>query len=415
MPEAPAWMMVKLHTWDCTQHYLGHCTKKFPKDFTPQTVESPDGFPIYKRRDNGRTVTKRTTAGDVQVDNRFVVPYNPYLIKKYCCHINVEVCCSVKSVKYLYKYVYKGHDAAVAEVSNDEIKEFVNARYVSAHEAIWRIFELPLFGCSHTITRLPVHLPDQQHVYFHEAANAAEVIEVRKATQLEAFFVLCQNNDFARTLKYHEVPVHFVWQAKDRGWKRRERRGKDVIARMYTVSPGEGERFYLRILLTTVRGPVSFEALRTHNGIVYETFKEAAIAHGLLEDDGEYEACINEAKTFQSPVQLRDLFVTILVYCSPANIQRLYNINFEALCEDMRHIENDERKEAAVLHCFSEKLAAYGKKLSDFPGLPVIRANLVPQLNRNTLIHEELSHSQETINLGLQNIPALNAEQKNGF
>ncbi|DAZ98750.1 TPA: LOW QUALITY PROTEIN: hypothetical protein N0F65_003806, partial [Lagenidium giganteum] len=37
--------------------------------------------------------------------NRDVVPYNPYLCRKYdCdCHINVEVCSSVKRVKYLFK------------------------------------------------------------------------------------------------------------------------------------------------------------------------------------------------------------------------------------------------------------------------------------------------------------------------
>ncbi len=42
-------------------------------------------------------------------DNRWVVPYNPYLTMQYQCHINVEVCSSITAVKYLYKYVYKGH------------------------------------------------------------------------------------------------------------------------------------------------------------------------------------------------------------------------------------------------------------------------------------------------------------------
>jgi hypothetical protein len=49
-------------------------------------------------------------------DNRWVVPYNPYLTMPYQCHINVEVCSSITTVKYLYKYVYKGHDRALAVV-----------------------------------------------------------------------------------------------------------------------------------------------------------------------------------------------------------------------------------------------------------------------------------------------------------
>jgi hypothetical protein len=49
-------------------------------------------------------------------DNRWVVPYNPYLTMRYQCHINVEVCNSITVVKYLYKYVYKGHDRALVVV-----------------------------------------------------------------------------------------------------------------------------------------------------------------------------------------------------------------------------------------------------------------------------------------------------------
>jgi len=45
-----------------------------------------------------------------------VVPYNPYLSLLFNCHINVEVCTSVAVVKYLYKYVYKGHDRAQVDV-----------------------------------------------------------------------------------------------------------------------------------------------------------------------------------------------------------------------------------------------------------------------------------------------------------
>jgi hypothetical protein len=51
--------------------------------------------------------------------NRWVVPYNPYLTMRYQCHINVKVCSSITTVKYLYKYVYKGHDRALAVVQTE--------------------------------------------------------------------------------------------------------------------------------------------------------------------------------------------------------------------------------------------------------------------------------------------------------
>ncbi|XP_035230292.1 uncharacterized protein LOC118202251, partial [Stegodyphus dumicola] len=121
----------------------GVCSKGFPKPFQAETKENVNGYPLYRRRDDGNFIVIKGHA----IDNRWVVPYNPYLSKKYNAHINVEVCSSIKSVKYLFKYVYKGHDAAkvVLEESGDrtlmwdEIKCFLNARYVSAPEAAWRL------------------------------------------------------------------------------------------------------------------------------------------------------------------------------------------------------------------------------------------------------------------------------------
>ena len=57
---------------------------------------------------------------------------------KYNVHINVEICSSIVSCKYLYKYVYKGPDMAslgveVAE-KGDEIKKFVNLHFITASE-----------------------------------------------------------------------------------------------------------------------------------------------------------------------------------------------------------------------------------------------------------------------------------------
>ena len=105
------------------------------------TIDFGNGYPLYHRKDNGRTVRVQC----VDVDNRWVVPYNPYLSRKYSAHINVEVCMSVKSIKYLYKYVYKGHDCARIEFNevynHDEIKTFVDARYVIATQAAWRLLK----------------------------------------------------------------------------------------------------------------------------------------------------------------------------------------------------------------------------------------------------------------------------------
>ncbi|GBN29122.1 hypothetical protein AVEN_106795-1 [Araneus ventricosus] len=123
----------------------GICTKGYPKQFKEATAENVDGYPMYRRRDNANHVTINGTF----VDNRWIVLYNPYLTKKYNAHINVEICSSIKSIKCIFKYVYKGHDCAKLVFENngqgsitwDEIKTFLDARYVSAPEAMWRLLE----------------------------------------------------------------------------------------------------------------------------------------------------------------------------------------------------------------------------------------------------------------------------------
>ncbi|KAK9274459.1 hypothetical protein L1049_021706 [Liquidambar formosana] len=98
-------------------------------------MQGKDAYPIYRRKDNKRQVRVRNQ----MLDNRWVVPYNLYLLTRYNCHINVEICSGLKAVKYLYKYIYKGHDKitifiAIAEGNKmvDEIQQFQDARWVSA-------------------------------------------------------------------------------------------------------------------------------------------------------------------------------------------------------------------------------------------------------------------------------------------
>ncbi|KAG6645978.1 hypothetical protein CIPAW_08G161000 [Carya illinoinensis] len=60
---------------------------------------------------------------------------------------------------------------------------------------------------------------------------------------------------------------------------------KPVIGWIVTANPFEGERYYLRILLNHIRGHLSFDHIKTVDGIIAPTFREAATLHGLLNLD----------------------------------------------------------------------------------------------------------------------------------
>lgn len=81
----------------------GKCSKRYPREFINITTEDENGYPRYKRPNKGTFIV-----GKYKLDNKWIVPYNAFLSTKFDCHINVEVCTTVKAVKYLYKYVYKG-------------------------------------------------------------------------------------------------------------------------------------------------------------------------------------------------------------------------------------------------------------------------------------------------------------------
>ncbi|UYV68949.1 hypothetical protein LAZ67_6001758 [Cordylochernes scorpioides] len=68
----------------------------------------------------------------------------------------------------------------------------------------------------------------------------------------------------------------------------------DAIGRVYTVHPNFEECFFFAAA-SCVRGPTSFAALRTINGVLCQTYKEACLHLGLLENDQQWHHCIQEA------------------------------------------------------------------------------------------------------------------------
>lgn len=73
------------------------------------------------------------------------------------------------------------------EEMNDEIKKYLDSRYISVSEAFWRIFEFELSHRSPSVTRLPVHEPNQQTVVFLPGL-AEQAAQEAKPSELMAYF-----------------------------------------------------------------------------------------------------------------------------------------------------------------------------------------------------------------------------------
>ncbi|KAL7106007.1 hypothetical protein ACP275_07G083500 [Erythranthe tilingii] len=215
----------------------GICTKRFPKSFGSRTEADADGYPVYRRRENGRTGAR----------------------------INVVLCNQNKSIKYLFKYVNKGHDwvttafyqsnnPVATPESRYEKKMYYDCRYLSACEAGWRLFSFDIHFRDPPVIRLSFHLLDSQAVVFTDNDSLVYVLKRPSVKQTMFLAWFHANNLYleARNLR--------------------------------------GEDYYLRLLLDFQRGCTCFDDLRKVEDHVYPTFKDACFAFGLLDDDKEYIA-----------------------------------------------------------------------------------------------------------------------------
>ena len=347
----------------------GRCSKGYPKEFREETtIDEVTGYPLYRRRNNSVMVE----IGGHVIDNRWVVPYSPVLSKIFNAHINVEICASPGGLKYLFKYVYKGPDRAEIAIAQgtevqgeagqvevvDEITRYLDVRYITLHEACWKIFYYPLHQERPCVVRLQVHLEDEQMVTFNENDDLQYVVDnaANKDTTLTAWFKANEKYPWANQYTYAAFPKYFVWHKNTREWTPRTR--GDAVGRIYSVPHIVKERFYLRMLLYIVCGARGFQDMRAVDGVVCADYKDACFRRGLLQDNREWDITLHEASTFQSGRQLRSLFATILIFCEVTDPVALWERHYESLMDDIAHrsrvdglnLSDDEIKNIALRH-----------------------------------------------------------------
>ena len=140
-------------------------------------------------------------------------------------------------MKYIHKYIFKGHDRTVFEVEgHDEIRDHIDGRFLEASEAAWRIFHFSTHGKSPNVVRLEVHLPSHHLVHFDPDEDMEAVMEraSNEATKLAGFFKANYNpgeiGKIARQLTYQGVPTEDGMEGEGvGGTKERLRNWEDVF------------------------------------------------------------------------------------------------------------------------------------------------------------------------------------------
>ncbi|XP_020102972.1 uncharacterized protein LOC109720334 [Ananas comosus] len=358
----------------------------------------------------------------IELDNRFVVPYNLQLLIKYQAHINVEWCNKSRLIKYLFKYINKSPDRSAVVIENnvtydisnlrrqykhvDEIKQYLDCRYLSAYEAVWRLFEFDIHFRQPSVERLGVHLPMMNNVTYHGSQNLINVVN-RPNIEKTMFTEWMHTNlayDDARQLTYAEFPTQWVWHSTDKFWSRRKRGYH--IGRIIYIHPNAGELYFLRMLLNVVKGPRSYVEIRTVNGVTYDTFRSACDAFGLLGDDKEWREAFEEASHWSGSVELRQLFATLVIYCEVADPLKLWDEFWTLMADDILYrlkralgVVNLQIPQIELQnHVLFELEVLFNKNncsLSQY-NLPIPNRSIFGELN-NRLLAEELDYNRDEL------------------
>ncbi len=271
-------------------------------------------------------------------------------------------------VKYLYKYVYKGHDCAQVDVGpvdvaasdgvvpvqpcmRDEIKFYQDGRYVSTSKASHRLYGFDVHKEHPNVVRFAVHLKGRQTILFQEGTDVTAILNRNPHITLTTWFAFNKTARehlnpsaplrLAPNTLYHDFPRIATWKKKEKQWALRTRMlGLLPIGRMYFVQPSKGERYFLRLLLHHVLGATSFEYLTCTNRHLqhptqHTSFQEPCQQRGLLQDDVERAQCMEEAASMANASCLRALFVALLVFNAVVNPLALWERFDEDMAEDL--------------------------------------------------------------------------------
>jgi hypothetical protein len=175
------------------------------------------------------------------------------------------------------------------------------------------------------------------------------------------------------------------------------------------------------MLLHKVKGPTCFNDLRTVDGKLCETYQEACLVMGLLENDNQWDETLNEANESDSPSKIRTLFAIILSCCEVSSPKVLWENHKNCMSEDILYRLQQENPDLnltftsdiynqALIMIEDSILDMTGKCLTQF-GIASPSRQTTENLTRELL--RELSYDTEKMTHYVQlNEPLLNTDQK---
>ena len=113
------------------------------------------------------------------------------------------------------------------EIKNiDEIKEYLDCIYICEQDVMWRLLGFEMHYHWPPVERLPVHLPLMNIIKMKANTKLTDITRNPKNTKTMLTEWLNINKEYkeARELTYCEFPEKWLWDEKNKTWKKKTTR-----------------------------------------------------------------------------------------------------------------------------------------------------------------------------------------------
>ncbi|CAG8448198.1 15067_t:CDS:2, partial [Cetraspora pellucida] len=233
------------------------------------------------------------------------------------------------------------------------IVDYIKGRYLSASEAVWRIFHYPITISDPSVLTLPIHLLDTnilQYIHYQRILSSASLLDHYLLRSLESIFTQLKYTEYYENYilySYNSDNINknnFIEQEHPNILKKIvQKRIANKITKIVLIVPGAGELFYLR-----------------------------KVAHemGLFANESESILTMKEAiDNFYTPAQLRFLFTQLILDGVPSlELWQQYKNNYLADHQGKLH-NNHSLAIDITLQEIASMLGEHGQCMHNF-GLP---------------------------------------------
>ena len=274
------------------------------------------------------------------IDNWRAIPRNSALCPLAACRANVFALSSINAVKYGSSYLFKGPDRATIRQDVTIAGEASASLRVAGGRRDERLpitFRFGAFrplrqrGAQPPVVRPEVPLPGQVRMYFDPTRNVAPATERAARSTLTEWRRANAEYPERRRLLLSGSPSRFVRNATTKRRQRNFRFLRRAIRRAYVAHHIAGQQVYVLVLPIDVPGATSSEALRaTPNGVLCNTFREAAALRGLSSDDPDWRNDLEGIATRAPAARLWELAnISLFRYVgSPWDLRPKYRVEF---------------------------------------------------------------------------------------